>query len=105
MNICDIACNFTSDRFASDLDEVINRALKKNVKNFVLLCSELEEVNKILKIKDSYPSNIFYTYGTHPHNANTFDSNSIPLLNSLISDRRPNAIGAVSYTHLRAHET
>ena len=28
MNICDIACNFTSDRFSSDLDEVINRALK-----------------------------------------------------------------------------
>ena len=24
MNICDIACNFTTDRFASDLDEVIN---------------------------------------------------------------------------------
>ena len=44
MNICDIACNFTI-RFAIDLDEVINRALEKNVKNFVLLCSELDEVN------------------------------------------------------------
>ena len=105
MNICDIACNFTSDRFASDLDEVINRALKKNVKNFVLLCSELEEVNKILEIKDSYPSNIFYTYGTHPHNANTFDSNSIPLLNSLISDRRPNAIGEIGLDYFRNHSS
>ena len=59
MNICDIACNFTSDRFASDLDEVINRALKKNVKNFVLLCSELEEVNKILEIKDYHFQQIY----------------------------------------------
>ena len=41
MNICDIACNFTSDRFAIDLDEVINRALEKNVKNFVLLVLNL----------------------------------------------------------------
>ena len=105
MNICDIACNFTSDRFASDLDEVINRALKKNVKNFVLLCSELEEVNKILEIKDSYPSNIFYTYGTHPHNANTFNTNSIPLLNNLISDRRPNAIGEIGLDYFRNHSS
>ena len=105
MNICDIACNFTSDRFASDLDEVINRALKKNVKNFVLLCSELEEVNKILEIKDSYPCNIFYTYGTHPHNANTFNSKSVPLLNNLISIRKPNAVGEIGLDYFRNHSS
>ena len=105
MNICDIACNFTSDRFASDLDDVINRALKRNVKNFVLLCSELDEANKILKIKDSYPSNIFFTYGTHPHNANTFNSKSIPLLNNLISKRRPNAIGEIGLDYFRNHSS
>ena len=29
--IADIACNFTSDRFDNDLDEVINQAIVNNI--------------------------------------------------------------------------
>lgn len=105
MNICDIACNFTSDRFADDLDKVITRALDKNVKKFVLLCSELTEVNKIIQIKEAYPSNIFYTFGTHPHNANTFNHDSIPLLKSLISEHKPNAVGEIGLDYFRNHSS
>ena len=33
-DIADIACNFSSDRFDSDLDEVINRAISNNITKF-----------------------------------------------------------------------
>ena len=34
INLFDIACNFSSDRFDNDLNEVIQRAKNNNVKNF-----------------------------------------------------------------------
>ncbi len=30
-NVFDIACNFTSERFDDDLDEVIKRAIENNI--------------------------------------------------------------------------
>ena len=35
--IADIACNFTSDRFDNDLDEVISRALTNKITKFGLI--------------------------------------------------------------------
>ena len=32
--IADIACNFTSDRFDKDLDEVIELAIANNITNY-----------------------------------------------------------------------
>ena len=40
-DIFDIACNFTSERFDNDLNEVIDRAIKNNVTKFGLICSRV----------------------------------------------------------------
>ena len=37
--VADIACNFTSERFDKDLDEVINRAMTNKITKFGLICS------------------------------------------------------------------
>ena len=49
-DIADIACNFSSDRFDSDLDEVINRAISNNITKFGLICSRLGDLDKLLSI-------------------------------------------------------
>ena len=46
--IADIACNFTSERFNSDLNEVINRAMSNKISNFGLICSQLDDLDKLL---------------------------------------------------------
>ncbi len=47
--IADIACNFTSDRFDNDLEEVIDRAVANNITKFGLICSRLGDIDKFLK--------------------------------------------------------
>ena len=37
----DIACNFTSERFHSDLDDVISNAIENNVEKFLVVSAEL----------------------------------------------------------------
>ena len=44
--IADIACNFTSDRFDNDLDEVIDRGFANNIPTFGLLWSRFRDIFK-----------------------------------------------------------
>ena len=56
-NLFDIACNFSSDRFEKDLNEVIKRAQANNVTKFLLVSASLkdaEKVNKIYQNNDSF---------------------------------------------------
>ena len=57
--IADIACNFTSDRFDNDLDEVINQAIVNNITKFGLICSRLSDIEKLLEIYNRYSKDMF----------------------------------------------
>ena len=49
----DIACNFTHEAFANDLDEVINSAVNAGVNKFLVVSAELTDqpsINKIVKM-------------------------------------------------------
>ena len=72
----DIACNFTSERFDSDLDDVISNAIKNNVDKFLVVSAELDDTKKIQEIKKKYSKNCFITLGVHPHHAKTFNDKS-----------------------------
>ena len=67
--IADIACNFTSERFDNDLDEVINQAIVNNITKFGLICSRLSDIDKLLEIYNQYSKDMFFTIGVHPHHA------------------------------------
>ena len=54
--IADIACNFTSERFNKDLNEVINRAITNKITKFGLICSQLDDVEKLMNICLLYTS-------------------------------------------------
>ena len=46
----DIACNFTSERFNSDLDDVISNAIENNVEKFLVVSAELGDTEKSKKL-------------------------------------------------------
>ena len=64
--IADIACNFTSDRFDNDLDEVIDRAIANHITKFGLICSRLKDIDKLLEIYNRYSKNMFCLLYTSP---------------------------------------
>ena len=54
-NLFDIACNFSSERFDNDLENVLARAKENNVNKFLIVSASLEDVKKVYSI---YKNNI-----------------------------------------------
>ena len=99
--VADIACNFTSERFDKDLDEVINRAVANKITKFGLICSRMSDVNKLLKIYEQYSKNMFYTIGVHPHHANEINDDYLKKLKDEITSNNPHAIGETGLDFFR----
>ncbi len=99
--IADIACNFTSDRFDNDLDEVIDRAVANNITKFGLICSQLSDLDKLLEIYKRYSKEMFFTIGVHPHHANEINEEYLEKLKEAISINNPHAIGETGLDFFR----
>ena len=99
--IADIACNFTSDRFDNDLDQVINRAIVNNITKFGLICSSLSDIDKLLEIYNRYSKDMFFTIGVHPHHANEINEEYLKKLKEVINNNNPHAIGETGLDFFR----
>ena len=99
--IADIACNFTSERFNKDLDEVIKRAIANKITKFGLICSRMNDLNKLLKIYKQYSKSMFYTIGVHPHHANEINDDYLKKLKNVITTNNPHAIGETGLDFFR----
>ena len=99
--IADIACNFTSDRFDNDLDEVINQAIINNITKFGLICSRLSDIDKLLEIYNRYSKDMFFTIGVHPHHANEINEKYLEKLKEVININNPHAIGETGLDFFR----
>tara|TARA_B100000989_G_scaffold132034_1_gene97982 strand:+ start:4186 stop:4974 length:789 start_codon:yes stop_codon:yes gene_type:complete len=99
--IADIACNFTSERFNKDLDEVIERAIANKITKFGLICSRMSDLNKLLKIYKQYSKSMFYTIGVHPHHANEINDDYLKKLKNVITTNNPHAIGETGLDFFR----
>ena len=99
--IADIACNFTSDRFDNDLDEVINQAIINNITKFGLICSRLSDIDKLLEIYNRYSKDMFFTIGVHPHHANEINEEYLNKLKEVINNNNPHAIGETGLDFFR----
>ena len=99
--IADIACNFTSERFNKDLDEVISRAIKNKITKFGLICSQLDDVEKLLNIYSQYSNDIFYTIGVHPHHAKEINDEYLKKLKETVTNNNPHAIGETGLDFFR----
>ena len=105
--IADIACNFTSDRFDNDLDEVVDRAITNHITKFGLICSRLRDIDKLLEIYNRYSKNMFFTIGVHPHHANEINAEYLEKLKEAINVNNPHAIGETGldfYRNLSTYE-
>ena len=91
--IADIACNFTSERFDKDLDDVINRAITNKITKFALICSRLGDLEKLLEIHNRFAKDMFFTIGVHPHHANEINDEYLKKLKEAITKSIPHAIG------------
>ena len=100
-NVFDIACNFTSERFDNDLDEVIERAIKNNITKFGLICSRIDDFPKLINIYNNYSDSFNFTIGIHPHHANELNEEYLIKLKDLVIRNSPHAIGETGLDFFR----
>ena len=74
--IIDSHCHLEYEPMSSKLQDVIDRAIKNNVKYLLSISTTNDSYDKILKIVKTY-DNVFGTYGIHPH-----ETKNYPLLTS-----------------------
>ena len=66
--IIDSHCHLDYEPMFSDLNKVVARAIKSNVKYLLTISVKDEKYKLILEIVNRFP-NVFGTYGIHPHEA------------------------------------
>ena len=100
-NLFDIACNFSSERFDKDLNEVIQRAKNNKVSKFLVVSASLNDTEKVNGIYKDNKDSCFFTIGVHPHNAKEFTSSSSVKMKNLIDTYKPNSVGETGLDFFR----
>jgi len=89
----DIGINLTNKRFDKDLSLVIENAKLAGVNALMVTGTSLDESQLALDLCLQYPGYLYCTAGIHPHDAKTFDSQSLPFLRKLAENQQVRAIG------------
>ena len=93
IELIDSHCHLIFENFDKDLDDVVLRLRSKGVKKLVHACCELTEIPKLKKISHEF-SEIYYSVGLHPLEAEKWEPSSKSLLrNSVLEDSKVVAIG------------
>jgi len=66
--IIDTHCHLIDEAFQSDVDEVVNNAIKAGVEKMILACCDEKESSQIFDICTKYPKCLYPTVGIHPEN-------------------------------------
>ena len=93
INLIDSHCHLIFENFLDDIDDVASRWRSKGVKKLLHACVELSDIPKMQKIANRF-SEIYYSVGLHPLDANQWDQDSEYVLKDAIkNDNRIVAIG------------
>ena len=85
--IVDSHCHLDFDEIYNNLDEVISRANQKNVKCLLTICTTLDSYKKIKLIVSKY-TNVYGTFGIHPHETIKNENVNSNLIVSAISNNK-----------------
>ena len=69
--IIDSHCHLEYEPMGSNLNEVVDRAFKKDVKYLLSISTTNKSYTRILEIVDIY-KNVYGTYGIHPHETKNY---------------------------------
>lgn len=91
--LIDIGINLTNRKFQYDKDEVIKRAVENGVSQMILTGTSLRGSKESLQIAKKYPNTLFSTVGVHPHDAKSFNEETLSELKKLSEEPEVVAIG------------
>lgn len=81
--------------FDSDRDLVIARAQEAGVRHIVLPNENLESIERVLSLKNAYPSYISIALGLHPEDVDDDYERQLTAMRPLLDEHRPVAVGEI----------
>ncbi|THV57826.1 TatD family hydrolase [Chryseobacterium candidae] len=89
----DIGINLTNKQFYNEHEEIINRALDNGVEHMILTGTNVRGSKESAEIAEQYPEILFSTAGIHPHDAKSFNGQSIDELRKLLKQDHVISVG------------
>lgn len=89
----DIGINLTNRQFQNDADDIIQNALDADVVQMVLTGTSVRNSEESARIAAAYPGVLYSTAGIHPHDAKSFDGQSIAKLKALLQKKQVVSVG------------
>jgi len=99
--LTDIGANLTHESFASDFDQVLDRAAQANVQHMIVTGSDISDSKQAITIAEQYPQFFSTTAGIHPHHADQFDHTTVEKLTSLLQHEKTVAVGETGLDFFR----
>lgn len=101
--IADSHCHLDFPELYDELESVVDRATKKNVKFLLTICTTIESFEKIKLIVNKY-KNVYGTFGIHPHETNKYkDINSDIIINRKKENKKIIGIGETGLDYYYNH--
>jgi len=89
----DIGINLTNKQFYNEHEEIINRALDNEVEQMILTGTSVRGSKESAEIAENYHDVLFSTAGIHPHDAKSFNNESINELRKLLKQEHVISVG------------
>ncbi len=98
----DSHCHLENERFAGDLDQVLERMAEHHVQKCLLAGSDMETSRQIVALTSESPV-IYGAVGVHPHEARFFQDSDLDLLEDWLSLPRIVAVGEIGLDYYYDH--
>lgn len=89
----DIGINLTNKQFQNDIDDVVQDALDADVSQMILTGTSVRNSEEAATIAKEYPGILYSTAGIHPHDAKSFDTQSISKMRNLLKHKHVVSVG------------
>lgn len=83
--LVDICANLVNKKFSRDLETVVQRAKDAGVKKMIVLGTSVHTTKEALRLTRMYPGTVYCTAGIHPHDAKSWDDDTLEALRTVAS--------------------
>ncbi len=93
INYIDIGINLTNKQFQNQIDDIVQNAIDADVTQMILTGTSVKNSQESARITKQYPGVLYATAGIHPHDAKSFDNQSIAKLRELLQQKQVVSVG------------
>ncbi|KAF6216843.1 hypothetical protein GE061_001193 [Apolygus lucorum] len=91
--LVDVGANLTSRKFNRDLESVVSRAKDSGVQKIVVCSQTLKGSKEALRLSQIYPGVLYSTAGVYPHEAKSWEPETLDELKDIAKNNECVAIG------------